>query len=165
MKIEIPKTFYRKLQGRVEQYDFEVGILEDKTHYEPLKDEFRSYAGGPVRKKSRTRSELTTGEIFVQNMRRLGKNLLLAPFRDSKNQEIVKFAREFLKFVISSKSNKRRVENLLQAVVRNPILRGDYGGNTPNTSFQKGFDRHLFDTGQMFQLIKAKANRKNVRVK
>lgn len=53
----------------------------------------------------------------------------------------------------------KRVENLLQAVVRNPILKLEYGDNTAITADMKGFDRHLFGTGQTFKAIKAKANR------
>lgn len=165
MEVEISKSFYKKLTSRIEGFEFEVGILQDKQHFEPIftglnqPPQTTSYAGGPVRKKSRDKSELTTGEILVANMKRLGKNLLSDPFRDQGNQDIVKFAREFLKFVISNRSNKKRVENLLQAIVRNPILRGDYGNNKASTADAKGFDRHMFDTGQMFKLITAKAQR------
>jgi hypothetical protein len=50
---------------------------------------------------------------------------------------------------------RQRVLNLLQAIVRNPILKHQYGPNTSATADAKGFDRHLFDTGKMFKSIKA----------
>ena len=55
-------------------------------------------------------------------------NYLTAPFK-SRTSEIVRFANAYLKLV-SGKSDIRRAENLLQAVVRNPILRGAYGKNS-----------------------------------
>lgn len=90
-------------------------------------------------------------------MKRLNINLLQAPFKDANNADIVKFMQAFLKSAVAGRSMKR-VENLLQAVVRNPILRLDYGRNKSSTADAKGFDRHLFDTGQMFQAIKVKVN-------
>jgi hypothetical protein len=54
------------------------------------------------------------------------------------------------------------MENLAQAIIRNPILRGDYGSNSALTRKIKGFDRFMFDTGQLFQSIKAKVLKRNV---
>lgn len=60
---------------------------------------------------------------------------------------------------IKPNMSKKRLENLLQAIVRNPILRLEYGKNTATAADNKGFDRHLFDTGQMFKAITARAKR------
>jgi hypothetical protein len=102
---------------------------------------------------------LTTGEILVENMKRLNINLLLRPFQEQ-NSQIMKFTRYFLQLVTKKPGiSIKRVENLLQAIVRNPILQQEYGGNSANTADDKGFDRHLFDTGQMFKAIKARVKR------
>lgn len=165
MKIEMSKTFKKRLAGRIERFNFEVGVLDDKPHKNPkLKSIFgepdlTTYAGGPVAKLDSSVGPLSTAEIFVENMKRLNINLLLKPFRDE-SSEIIKFTQAFLKLATGRKGiSIKRVENLLQAVVRNPIFRKEYGNNTSATADAKGFDRHLFDTGQMFKAIKARAKR------
>lgn len=165
MKLEFSKSFAKKLKGRVERYEFEVGILEDKPHREPMEHglfgepNLTTYAGGPVRKATRTAGPQSVGEVLVQNMERLNINLLLRPFQE-KNSDILKFTKSFME-MITTRPNmpKKRLENLLQAIVRNPILRKEYGNNSSSTADNKGFDRHLFDTGQMFKEIKARAKR------
>jgi hypothetical protein len=160
--MELSKTFSKKLKRTIEQYNFEVGVLEDKPHKAPLASKFgdpqlSSYAGGPVQKTSRVLDGKTTGEVLTSNMDRLGLNLLWEPFK-KKDAPILKFSREFLRTAMAKKS-MNRVVNLLQAIVRNPILKQQYGANTSATADSKGFDRHLFGTGQMFKAIKARAKR------
>lgn len=157
MRIELSKSFKKKLKSRIENFEFEVGILEDKSHYEATLDE-SVYAGGPVLKKSRIKSPQTTGDIFIENQERLGINLLSRPFQE-KNSDILKFTKAFLELVTGGKASIKRVENLLQAIVRNPILNEEYGSNKASTADAKGFDRHLFATGQMFRAILARAKR------
>lgn len=164
MKIEAEKGWHRKLAREFEQYQFTVGVLDDKPHKNPLDQSpvnpvFGNYAGGKVRKMSRQAGPLSTGEVLEANMERLGINLLSKPFEDE-SSDIVRFAKAFIQTVASGgKVSVKRVENLLQAIVRNPILRQEYGSNTSDTADIKGFDRHLFDTGQMFKAIKAKVYR------
>lgn len=161
MKIELQKGFSKALSRKIDGYTFEVGVLDDKPHYDPLgrgnqflSQEVKQYAGGPARKQSSRKSGKSIGDVLVANMRRLNKNILLEPFQN-KNSELVKFMNAFLKTALA-RSSKRRVENLLQAVVRVPILKQEYGMNTSETAFRKGFDRHLIDTAQMIKAIKAK---------
>lgn len=165
MKLELGKSWGKKLQGRIEAYDFEIGVLDDKVHKNPVvtgrfeTPQLKTYAGGPVRRTSREKGDKTTGEILVANMQRLNINLLLRPFQE-RNSDILKFTDYFLRLVTGRKgSSIKRVENLLQAIVRNPILKGEYGPNNPNTADAKGFNRHLFDTGQMFKAIIARARK------
>lgn len=165
MKIELGKTWGKKLQGRIQSYQFDVGVLEDKEHLEAVETprfeqpNLGSYAGGPVRRTTRRASGMTVGEVLVENMKRLNINLLLRPFQE-KNSEIMKFTETFLKFVVKRGNvSIRRVENLIQAIVRNPILRQEYGQNSSEAADLKGFDRHLIDTGQTFKAIKARARR------
>lgn len=165
MKIELGKSWGRKLKGRIEQYDFDVGVFDDKPHMNPVEHgrfetpQLKNYAGGPVRRTSREKGELSIGEVLVENMKRLNINLLSRPFQE-RNSDILKFTAEFLKMVTKRQASLKRLENLLQAIVRNPILKQEYGPNDPATADAKGFDRHLFDTGQMFRAIRARVNRK-----
>lgn len=165
MNLKLGNSFQKKLTSRIEGHEFEIGVLDDKDHRPPVETplfgmpNLGSYAGGPVRKIDRAGiSTKTVGEVFIENQERLGVNMLWEPF-EKEGSDIVKFMRAFLKFAVSGKVSIKRVENLLQAIVRNPILRQEYGPNSPSTADMKGFDRHLFDTGQMFKAIRARAKR------
>lgn len=165
MKLEFGKSFTKKLKGRVEQYEFEIGILDDKPHRNPVETplfgqaQLGSYAGGPVRKATRESGPESVGAIFVQNQERLNINLLLRPFQEQ-NSDIMRFVKTFMQLITTNPGMpKKRLENLLQAIVRNPILRQEYGSNSSQAADNKGFDRHLFDTGQMFKSILARAKR------
>lgn len=165
MKIELDKSFRKAISQRINGYNFLVGVLEDKPHFDAARgkaglkgqDVLKTYAGGPARKQTRHPSEKTSGQILVDNMKRLGINILLKPFQD-KSSELLRFTEAFLKMALA-KSSPKRVENLLQANVRNPILRGEYGQNSSLTKTIKGFNRPLIDTAQMFKAIKAKVKR------
>lgn len=164
MKLEFGKSFAKKLKGRIEQYEFEIGVLDDKPHRDPVEtplygDPLGSYAGGPVRKAQRKAGEKTTGEILVENMERLNINILARPFQET-NSDIMRFTRAFMEMITRKPGMpKKRLENLLQAIVRNPILRQEYGTNSAQTADNKGFNRKLIDTGQMFKAIIARARR------
>lgn len=168
MKINLDKKFAKKLQKRFEKYEFEVGILEDKEHLEAKSTsllgtpDLKVYAGGPARKVTRSPSGKTIGEIFVDNMKRLNINLLSEPFQN-KNAPLLKFTKAFFNLAFG-RGTDNQVTNLLQAVVRNPILEGKYGPNKARTADNKGFDRHLIDTAQMFKAIKAKLHMRGGRV-
>lgn len=162
MKLVLDTRFKKKVVGMFGKYDFEIGV--DETPHKKARlgergkkglDVVTQYAGGPARKKSRDDSGLSMAEVVQANIDRLGKNFLTEPFQDS-SSDIIKFSREFFKLVFNMSSSKRRVENLLQAIVRNPILRGEYGTNSEVTQKIKGFNRPLIDTAQMFKAIKAK---------
>lgn len=168
MKIELDRRFIKKAAGLFGKYEFEVGVLEDVPYKTPKRgkrglkgqDVISTYAGGPVRQKTRFSSGVMISEIVKQNQERLGVNFLLAPF-DKKGSDIIKFSNEFFKYVFG-KSQAKRCENLLQAIVRNPILRGDYGGNSKLTQTIKGFNRGMIDTAQMFKALKARVVVKGV---
>lgn len=157
------KVWSNKLRRTIQSYEFEVGVLEDKPHRLPKErglldtPELGSYAGGPIQKMSRLPGERSVGEVLTDNMKRLNINILLRPFQE-KNADIIKFTTYFLKLVLKRGDvSIKRVENLLQAIVRNPILKQEYGPNRASTADAKGFNRHMFGTGQMFKAIRAKA--------
>jgi len=161
MQLVLDKRFKKKVAGLFAKYEFEVGVLDDGPYKKPLRGErgkkgqdvITQYAGGPVRKKSRQASGMNISDVSEANRERMGKNYLTEPFRQ-KSSDIIKFSNEFFKLAFG-RSQKRRAENLLQAIVRNPILRGDYGPNTELTEKIKGFNRGMIDTAQLFKAIKA----------
>lgn len=166
MKLDLGTTWGKKLAGRVNGFEFEVGVLEDKPHYDPVETKMfgeaqtKNYAGGPARKQTRTAGPLTTAEVLIENMKRMNINILLRPFQE-KNSDILKFTDAFLKLVVRRPGiNIKRVENLLQAIVRNPILRQEYGENSAATADAKGFNRKLIDTAQMFKAIQARVTKR-----
>lgn len=166
MNIELGKAWSKKLEGRINRFEFQVGVIDDKPHFNPIETplfgepQLKTYAGGPARKQTRVPGDLTTGEVLVENMKRLNINLLQRPFQE-RNSDILKFTDAFLKLVLRRPGiSIKRVENLLQAIVRNPILKQEYGANNSATADAKGFDRHLIDTAQMFKAIIARATRR-----
>ncbi len=168
MQLKLDKRFKKNIAGRFGKYEFQVGILQDGPHLKPQRgvrgqggqDVISNYAGGPVRKKSSDDSGLAVSDVSKAMSDRLGFNYLSEPFH-KKSSDIIKFTNEFFKLAFG-RSEKRRSENLLQAVVRNPILRGDYGHNGELTQKIKGFDRYMIDTAQLFKAIVAKCVVKNV---
>lgn len=165
MKMTLGNGWRKKLNSRINKFSFEVGILEDKAYKNPVvqgrfeEPSLKTYASGPVRQTSRQDSGRTIGDVFIENMKRLNINLLVDPFK-RKNSDIMRFTRYFLMLVVRRPGiSIKRVENLLQAIVRNPILKEEYGKNTAITADEKGFNRHLFDTGQMFKNIRAKVKK------
>ncbi len=168
MQLKLDDRFKKTAKGMFEKYNFVVGILEDKAHKNPkrgvhgLKGQeiINIYAGGPVRQMSTTPGPLSVSEVSESFRKNTGINYLTEPFK-KRDDKIIKFANEFLKLCFG-KSTRKRVENLLQAIVRNPILRGDYGHNSRLTRKIKGFDRLGIDTGQLFKNIKASVRTKRV---
>lgn len=147
---------------RVEKYEFDIGI-NNKPRREPMESgsydvqdsSIGAYAGGPIKKMSRVPSPIKNTDVLESINTRLGFNILQKPFKEKgQNQNIVRFTRQFLRYALENKSvSKRRIENLLQAVIRNPILKLQYGSNSAFWADAKGFDRYLFHTGQFFRSI------------
>jgi hypothetical protein len=165
LKISLRPGFKQRMNGQLDRYTFEVGILEDGPHYQAKRgkrglggsDVLKQFAGGKARKQSRNATS-TLVEVSKAMQENIKGNYLTKPF-DKTSSDIMKFLKEFFKYNFG-KSEKKRLENTLQAVVRNPILRGDYGTNSELTQKIKGFDRFGIDTGQWFKAIKARVKRK-----
>lgn len=161
MQIKMNPKFRKNVEGRFGKYTFEVGVLEDGIHRDPKrgkrglggKDTLSTYAGGPIRKKGKS-SDTMISEVSASLRERLGVNYLIAPFK-VRTSAIMKFSESFFKMAFG-RSEPKRSENLLQAIVRNPMLKGDYGNNSPKTQKIKGFDRLTIDTAQLFRAIKAR---------
>ncbi len=155
MQLKLQRGLGQRLNGMFGKYNFEVGVLNDGPHKDAKQgvNDVSSYAGGPVRKTASSSSQ-TIAEVSRANSERLGFNYLSAPFKD-RTSDVVRFTDSFFKLVFG-RSTVKRAENLLQAIVRNPILRGEYGPQGPFTTAVKGFDRPMIDTAQLFKAIRAK---------
>lgn len=161
MEIKLNPKFRKNVEGIFNKYSFEVGVLVDGVHKDAKKgkrglqgkDVLTTYAGGPIRKKS-GKGEQSISEVSAKLREHLGVNYLVAPFKN-KTSDIIKFTKTFIQLAFG-KSLPKRLENLLQAVVRNPMLRGDYGSNSTVTQKIKGFNRPTIDTAQLFKSIKAR---------
>lgn len=157
MKLNMGNKWNKKIARQIKGFEFEVGVLKDKTHARPMRGEKKNFAGGPANKIARGKDgKATIGEVLIYNQARTNTDFLREPFQE-KSSDIMKFTKDFLKLAFKHKGvSIRRVENLLQAIVRNPILKLEYGANTRDAAKRKGFNRHLFDTAIMFKAIRAK---------
>ena len=153
--IKLRKPLDEILKGRIEVFNFEVGILKDGPHRRAGKG-LKNYAGGPARKTGR-KIDGTLSQVSKNVRQETGINYLTLPWK-KKNSDIIKFMKSFIKLAFGEDKlkNKKRVENLVQAVVRNPIMRGAYGVNKKLTATIKGFNRKFIDTAQMFRAITAR---------
>lgn len=165
MKFELDKRFTKQAKGVFEKYVFDVGILTNKQHYKAQsanKYGLKSYAAGPARKVGPIPSGMSIAEVSQDLRKKTGINFFTAPFKSKKNRDILNFSKSFFD-LCAGRGQKRQVENYLQAIVRNPILRGDYGSNSKVTAKIKGFNRFMIDTAQVFRNITA-TTRKNPNV-
>jgi hypothetical protein len=165
-KIKLDSRFKKQIKGVIEKYEFEVGI-EEGTHFAAQRgkkglhgtDVVSQYAGGPVRKIDRSKPDGKNADIAESFRKHLGINFWTAPF-EKKSSDILKFLDNFFKYAFG-KSEKQRLINSLQAVVRNPFMSKDYGPNSKITQAIKTFDRLGIDTAQMFKSIKADVRKKS----
>jgi len=137
---------------QIGRYSFEVGIIEDSAARVAIPKTLKSFAGGDARSAGKR----------VGRMQSLGAKLqafygwLDKPFKIESNKDILRFADNYIAEVQKGKPNEKRLINLVQAIVRNPILREDYGHNRAARIKEKGFDRLLIDTGTFFNAIRAR---------
>lgn len=168
VEFKLEKGIATKLKGRYQGHSLLTGVLNSKYHYaaqrwKPSKPEnMKTFLGGKARKQTNV-IDGKMKDIFIEAQNTVGVNLLSAPLKQKKSKDIMSLLNWFFKMVQGSNSAIKRLENALQALIRNPILRGDYGGNTELTAKIKGFDRLFIDTGQVFKNITAKVAKKKVK--
>ena len=152
MELEI-KNLSKKLSFKISKYEVQVGLLEDKKRKKPLFGKFKNYAG----KRLLREGGVSKGASLVKVAEYLDKQFkwLRKPFLLKNNKEVVVVLNDIVKHM-NGKGDKQRILNGFQAVVRNPILRGEYGKNNARWAKIKGFDDTLMMTGQFFKNIKAR---------
>ena len=154
----------QELQKSIDKYHIQVGVFDNIPRKKPIsgpKAGISTLAGGAIRKSRVAKVPSMSGEVAAELNQKF--HWLDKPFRSSNNnsKDIVAFTKYFVVAIAQGKkdaSTLRRIANLIQAIVRNPILRGDYGRNSTAYAKLKGFNRFLFDTGQFFKSIKAKVS-------
>lgn len=164
-KIIEGKGLDKFISGEISKFKFDVGILQNKPHFEVLKRKIGTKNGKPVYAKSwyqyaglnllrhGSKPDGTLNKVAAE-MDELFK-WLRRPFLLKRNKDLI-WVINFMVDIMSGKDNRRRIENAMQAVVRNPILRGDYGRNSQKTAKEKGFNKLLMRTGQLFKNVKAR---------
>lgn len=153
--LKIKSNIAKKIQKEIGLYNFEVGILQDAPKKLRKKGASKSFAGLTVSASGKTSTGASLAQVAKFNDNRFG--WLKKPFKIAGNKEVLAVIKEIAAQTFGKKSpDNKRLENAVQAVIRNPILRGDYGNNKRSTIKAKGFDKLGIDTAQFFKAIKAK---------
>ncbi len=152
MELEI-KNLAKKITFKLDKYQVQVGLLENKVRNKPKFGEFKSYAGKTLLREG----GVSKGASLVEVAEYLDKNYkwLRKPFLLKNNKEVVAVLNDIVKDM-NGQDLKQRILNGFQAVVRNPILRGEYGLHSTKWAKKKGFNQLLMMTGQFFKNIKAR---------
>ncbi len=152
MELKI-QNLSKKLAFKLDKYQVQVGLLEDQKRKQPKFGEFKTYAGKTLLREGK----VSNGASLVEVAEYLDKNYkwLRKPFLLKNNKEVVLVLNDIVKDM-NGQDLKQRILNGFQAVVRNPILRGEYGINTSPWARKKGFNQLLMMTGQFFKNIKAR---------
>jgi len=149
------KNIAKKMSKDLGIYKFEVGILKDEPKKLANHKASANYAGMKVSGSKGRSSKLSVAEVAKYTDKRF--KWLKKPFTEKGNKEVIEVVKELSKQAFGKGSkDKKRLENAVQAVIRNPILRGDYGQNKTSTAKAKGFNKLGIETAQMFKSIKAK---------
>jgi hypothetical protein len=152
MELQI-KNLSKKLSYKLDKYEVEVGLLNDTIRKQPKFGEFKSYAGKILLREGKP----STGKTMVEVAESLDKRYkwLKDPFLRPENKEVVAVLNDIVRDM-NGEDLQNRILNGFQAVVRNPILRGDYGINGTKWAKKKGFNTLLMMTGQFFKSVKAR---------
>lgn len=171
----------KKLQKSVSEYNMQVGILPEdasRAHYPAVElnlfgidgrkangknvsNPFKSFkAGGTARKIDTSAApDGTMASVFLSAQEATGINLLADPLKRGESKDLMRLLDEFFRIIGDTKKPVKRLTNAVQALIRNPITRGDYGKNRKATAETKGFNTLFVDTGQLFNAIKAKVGK------
>lgn len=153
--MKIKSDISKKISKQIGNYNFEVGILKNEPKKLPKKGASKSYAGLTISASGAASQKVSLAEVakYTDNMFKWLKK----PFTLKGNKEVLAIVKEIAGQTFGKKSvDNKRLENAVQAVIRNPILRGDYGKNAASTIKAKGFDKLGINTAQLFKSIKAK---------
>lgn len=140
------------IQVELDKYQVELGILKNEPKKLPLYGQFKTYAGIKLLRDSNKTSG-TLVDVAIDLDKRF--KWLRKPFVSPNNKEVAQVVNDIVKSM-NGRADKQRVLNGMQAIIRNPILRGEYGQNSQKTVQEKGFNKLLMATGQFFKNIKAR---------
>jgi len=157
--MKITSNISKKIQKQIGNYNFEVGILKNEKKKLRKKGATKSFAGLKINALgTASKKRPTTLAYVAEVLEKYHFKWLTRPFKvKGLNEDVKKVVEEIAMQIFGKKTkDNKRLENAVQAVIRNPILRGDYGNNMDTTIKAKGFDKLGIDTGQFFKAIKAK---------
>ncbi|MDR3243816.1 MAG: hypothetical protein LBT79_03610 [Elusimicrobiota bacterium] len=151
-------------QKELDEYQVEVGILKkdlgkkgnraknkkagiDKSYkgYIEVKPPLRYIAG---------QSKKTIGEIAQELANQYG--WIEKAYNNPNNKDIEAVANRLTDALAGMNNAKKRYLNACRALVVNPILRNEFGSNSPETQKRKGFNRPMVDTGKFVSSIDAR---------
>lgn len=158
--IKFDKRFKNRIMARYQKYDLQAGVLKDKPYKlpNPRARSLGTLEGGPVRRTQR-KTKGTVARVSKKVRQRV--DYLRLPFKKN-NRVTKKFLKVFFETVGGRIKGTRTLRDALLVMIQTPLLRQDYGKNTPVTKAIKGFNRFLFDTGQLYKNIKAKVGVRRV---
>lgn len=155
IKVKLNESFLDKEVKEFEAQRVTVGVL-DKSKYaaiaKPKSAGLKSMKGIPasyIKKRDKSFPMWQLADFLDYHYGFISKAAI-----NPNNADLVLVMNE-LKRIFDGKVNPKRIENAAIALVRNQILRKDFGSNAESTEKQKGFDMPLVRTGAMFSSIKA----------
>ncbi len=171
IKIEIPPNFLADEVERVEKQSVYVGYgsqsgqlgslrarIPDRT--KPLATGLPEGRGGGASLQRSTikrngYADVTTKQIAGWLDKKY--HFISKPFIGASNIYVEEIANEFAKTLDPSyRIHTRRLENAAIALIRNPVIAGEYGHNHAKTVKEKGFDHLMIDTGSTMARLQAK---------
>lgn len=132
---------------QIRKYKSTVGILDDVVGGKAMPNTVKKFHGIEARKSSQERRNRTNREILVSVSEYYGRDFLKEPWNNDNNKEVMDVV-DALASSLNTNRGFKKLENAIQAVVRNPILRGEYG-KKPLGGVAG------IDTGSLFNSIKA----------
>lgn len=157
INISLPDEFLKKEIEAFEAQRVRVGILSDSHSRNPKskKAGLSTLKGSsfPRRKIKSANRKLKLSELAAFMDQRYG--VFSKAMDNPNNAALARIQKEFLKVLAGSKANENEIKNAAIALVRNPILRMDYGSNEASTALNKGFNMPMVDTGYFFTNITA----------
>lgn len=156
LNIEIKGTFLDHEVRAFESQRVTVGIITDDEmarNAQPKSKGFKNFPTGKALKIKSKSKKLTMKSLVKMLDKKYG--FISNAAINEKNADLILVMNE-LKRIFDGKVNPRRIENGAIALVRNQIMRKDFGNNKQSTVNQKGFDQPLVRTGAMFKSIKAR---------
>lgn len=163
----LDKRFVNRVKARYENFDIQAGILQNGPHFTPARKprgrklRLTEIDGMQARRKSRI-PRGTIEEVSQDLRRKTGINIFLDPLRKS-TPEMKRFRKALLKMFGARKTVdlRKTAEKCLVDVIRAPIRKRQYGPNSILSARTKGFNRLMFDTGQVYQAIRARIRPKS----
>lgn len=158
IEIKLPDNLLEKEIDEFESQRVQVGVL-DKAKMASIprsrkKGLSRIKGTSYPRRKIHKKSKILTVTKLAEYMDEYYGFISDAPLVPS-NTDLIKVTNELIK-IFNGDLDPRRVENAAIAIIRNPIIRMDYGRNAASTEKEKGFNRPLVDSATLFNNITAK---------